>query len=575
MVKYPSPLIWHPDAVTARLGRAFVALSASPRRQWCTAFVIFAALSGAWALATPLFASPDEPAHVIRAASVARGQLLGRAVHDPRLKGALRVDVPAIYTSADSVACFAFRPETPASCARFAGPRREQPVVTNAGKHPPLFYALVGWPSLFWTSARGVYAMRLAVVVLTSALLASAAVSLRRLASPRWALAGLAVAVTPTVLFYDGVVNPSGLEIAAGIGLWASGLVLVSEARAGWVDGRVVARVGAAAAVLVLSRQLSPLWLGLIGLALAALGGRAVLQRLARVRLVWLWAAVVGVCTVAQLAWLVVVKPLEASDSNAIHLSHSQLARAVVGRAKPLYLGMIGHFGWLDTPAPFLTHLVWTAAVFVLVGVAIALSSRAGALVLGGLVGTTALLPLVSELREAPTTGLFWQGRYTLPLAVGIPLVAAWCATPSTEGRRVAGSRLAIVLGGGLVVAHALAFAQALRRYTVGYDRAVWFWIHPRWEPPVPALALTIGFVATLLLGTTWLLQRDDGVGTPPRSLEASLELEPAPPAVSAPARHQPQAVQAGMRAPIHTGAPPAVMPPGSRAAGSTSPGPR
>ncbi len=48
--------------------------------RWWTSFAIFATLGLAWVIATPLFAAPDEPAHVVRAASVGRGELLGRDV---------------------------------------------------------------------------------------------------------------------------------------------------------------------------------------------------------------------------------------------------------------------------------------------------------------------------------------------------------------------------------------------------------------------------------------------------------------------------------------------------------------
>ena len=40
--------------------------------------MLVAALTGLWGLATPLFANADEQAHVVRAASVARGELVGK-----------------------------------------------------------------------------------------------------------------------------------------------------------------------------------------------------------------------------------------------------------------------------------------------------------------------------------------------------------------------------------------------------------------------------------------------------------------------------------------------------------------
>jgi len=51
----------------------FYALRSSPRaRYWVTVALVFG-LSGLWAVAAPLFANADEPAHATRAAAIARG----------------------------------------------------------------------------------------------------------------------------------------------------------------------------------------------------------------------------------------------------------------------------------------------------------------------------------------------------------------------------------------------------------------------------------------------------------------------------------------------------------------------
>ena len=50
----------------------------SRRFLWFVSFMLFAAVAGAWALATPIDGAPDEASHVVRAASVARGEILGQ-----------------------------------------------------------------------------------------------------------------------------------------------------------------------------------------------------------------------------------------------------------------------------------------------------------------------------------------------------------------------------------------------------------------------------------------------------------------------------------------------------------------
>src|SRR5437764_12660831 len=51
------------------------------RRTWILIFAALFAMEPAWALATPVFSVPAEPAHVVKAADVVRGQLTGRNNH--------------------------------------------------------------------------------------------------------------------------------------------------------------------------------------------------------------------------------------------------------------------------------------------------------------------------------------------------------------------------------------------------------------------------------------------------------------------------------------------------------------
>ena len=71
-------------------------------------------------------------------------------------------------------------------------------------------------------------------------LLASAWLSVRRLPDPGVASVALAAAVTPSVLYFSGVVNPVGLEMAAALSAWTSGLALAGSP--GVPGGQLVAR---------------------------------------------------------------------------------------------------------------------------------------------------------------------------------------------------------------------------------------------------------------------------------------------------------------------------------------------
>jgi hypothetical protein len=471
---------------------------ATPRRLWWSAVVIFCVLGGCWSIATPLFASPDEPSHVIRAASVVRGEILGndppKARHD--LKGWLLVDLPALYLSAGKVGCYAFKPDTPANCTAFTGSTtHDVEVPTSAGRHPPAYYAVIGLPSLVFVSGLGVRLMRLLNLFITAALLASALVTLLRFSRFRLVAVGVACAVTPMVLFLAAVVNPSSVEIAAALGVWIGGYALLTEATR-VIDARLVARVTVAGSVLALTRQLGPFWLGIIAVTLVAVVGLAVIRVLWASRAVRIGAFVMLACSVAQMLWIAGTGTLDAANSNVagVHGSTTQLASGSVGRGLIYFHELIGIFGWRDTVPPTAVFVFWTAVLGGLVALAVLVASRRLILAIMSTAFLTWFLPVFLEARSAGTAGYFWQGRYTLPLAVGVPILAAFAFAGRRWSSRVA-TRVAWIAGIALGASQVLAFIQALHRYTVGTRHKFDFFASTPWEPPLPALLLTVVFV--------------------------------------------------------------------------------
>jgi hypothetical protein len=496
---------------------------ATPRRLWWSAVVIFCVLGACWSIATPLFASPDEPSHVVRAASVVRGQILGSDLpkHAPRsLHGSLLVDLPALYASASKVSCYAFRADTPANCASFTGSTtREEKIATSAGRHPPWYYAVIGLPSLVFVSGIGVRLMRLLNVALTALLLASALVTLLRFRHFRLLTVGFAAAVTPMVLFLAGVVNPSSIEIAAAILFWIAGYTLVTEAPR-TIDGRIVLRVAVAGSVLTLTRQLGPFWLGIIALTLLALAGREVIRVLWESNAVRIGVIAMIVCSIAQMVWIAGAGTLDASNSNVpgVAGTTSQLSTGSLGRGLIYYHELIGVFGWRDTAPPTAVWLFWTAVLAGLVALAVFTASRRMLLAILSTAILTWFLPIVLEARSANTAGFFWQGRYTLPLAVGVPILAAFGFVDRRWSSRVT-TRVAWIVGIALGASQILAFIQALHRYTVGTLHKFDFFASTPWEPPLPALLLTVVFVVAVAAWYLLLVGRsvdDDDAVTPP-----------------------------------------------------------
>jgi hypothetical protein len=311
------------------------------------------------------------------------------------------------------------------------------------------------------------------------------------------------------VLSFGSAVNPSAPETAAALATWACGLVVVSELRAGKEPDRsLVIQLGIAASTLVLARQISMFWLALIALILAALLGRDALRRLWRSTSTRIWAAVVAGCVAAQLLWIVLADGLNLSVPIGFKptLSNAELVRETVGRVGRFYLEMLGKLGWLDTTLPGLTYLFLTAALGALVLLAIAVGSRPYVIAMLAAMAITVVTPIVLEAWQYRTYGLYWQGRYTLPIAVGVPLLAVFALQSETGRRVLLRGWFVPALGGMLVVAHVLAFYQALRRWSVGANGSVFYWLHPDWTSIVPQFLLIAAYSLVFVAFVVWLL---------------------------------------------------------------------
>jgi hypothetical protein len=502
-------------AFVSRAGGVVNGLRSTSRRVWWTSFVLATSLSALWALANPVFASPDEPANVVRAEALAHGELTGREPRG-RLDGQFRrvrdsariVRAPEVYRRVSGPPCFADE-KSIAACFGFQGSSRDTDVVTYAAEQPPAYHAVVGIAS--WVRGPGagtVYVMRFLTALMTGAFLATAITALRRATAPLLLAAGLLLAVTPMVLFMSSAVNPNGVEIGAAIALWVCGIVLVSDART-HVDNRLVTAVGIAGCALALSRQLGPLWLGLIALAIVGVSSRGRLARLARSGWARVWLVAVGACVVGQVAWDAVVRPRDATlaDRAPAGLSSLEAIEDAIGSTFDWYREMIGWFGWVDTPAPVLTWLLWTSALAFFVFVAIAWARRRDVAVVLAVLAGSVVVPVVIAATPYRAAGTAWQGRYTLPLAVGVPILAAFALASTERGRELVTRRFLFTVGVVVGVAQFLAFAQNLRRYTVGYDGELQYWKAPEWLPPLLSpLLYTLVYAAAIIAFTAWLL---------------------------------------------------------------------
>ncbi len=365
--------------------------------RWIASFALFLAVGAAWALASPINSGPDEPSHVVHAASIPRGDLIGKS-----LKGTPYVDVTAPRVYKPTTPCYAFHPATPASCYELAKGSGDTTLRSYTARYLPPYGALLGFGTYWYPPGAGqIYLMRLLSAAVIAALLASCVTTVAAVGSIGFAL-GFLFALTPMALYFTGIVNPSSVEIGAGIAAWIHGVAL-THAGAG-DDPRLVRRFGIAACVLCATRPLSPLWLVLALGVLVVVAGWARAKDLIGRRVVQGWAAAVVVIALIQVAWSAVAKPLSEGNTaqKGLDAPLSFILRQSVGK---LYWSntreMVGVFGWLDTLVPNATVVIWLLAIGALVLVGVSAGSRRLAWALGLTIALAFVVPVAIETARA------------------------------------------------------------------------------------------------------------------------------------------------------------------------------
>lgn len=375
------------------------------RRAW-RAFglgtVVTFALMAVWAITMPLYSGPDEPSQAAHAAALVRGQLFGTPVRNFRFPGA-DVTVPGtLGNGTDDISCYWYHPAIPASCA--AGVRltsRPVAALTYSSRYPPLYYTATGLVTLVDQSSSTLIYMRLVGALMCSVLLGLAYMALAVWSANRVLPVGFLCALTPMAVYLGGVLNPSGLEIAAAICLWASGVVLMLEHAEDPPPGLVLV-VAASAVVLTCTRGLSPLFALLSIVALAALVGQQTVARLFRSRRDVRWGAlaliVVAVVTVAWVLYAHSLSLLPAGSRVSPSASDLSIVGQAFGQTRIWLEQMVGVLGWGDASMPSWTYRVWGLVLVLLVLLALRSRHRQGLLVLGWLIGLSLLLPVAISL---------------------------------------------------------------------------------------------------------------------------------------------------------------------------------
>jgi hypothetical protein len=475
------------------------------RRTWLIAFLGFLLLGSAWALATPYDGGPDEGDHIVRAYGVATGQVV-LAPENAALGGGGFVDAPR---SLAVDRCWQFDPTVDVSCAGDPGADQTiEPVATSAGRNAPIYYAIVGVPIAISPDWTGVLIARLLAVILCGLFLATALANALRWGRHRIMAAGVVVAVTPMVIHLVGSVNPSALELSAAVAFFAAAVPLLHHPQARR-NNTLLAQAGLAAIALGTTRMLGPVWLGLTVLVLLLPWRRATIADLWGWRRLRTWVLAMGAAGVAGALWTLLsggaapndfFQPDEAMHPLRIVWTELQHWSRYVDE-------MVGVTSWLDARLPELSYVVWPAVGGALVLWGLVVADRAERLRLVALIAVAFAAPMAISVALANTFGFITQGRYLLPLFVGVPILATFVVGE----RGVAPERARTVLrlvALLLLPIHVGALVTTLQRWQRGQGVSAGFnpFVAP-WQPPLgPVLPLVAALAGLVLLA--WLLTR-------------------------------------------------------------------
>lgn len=467
-----------------------------------------------WSLATPLLSAPDEPEHIITAAADAHGQIIKSQSF---LTKSPYANVTVAKTFADGELesfCFAMNPYYKASSCGFPETQCNQLVsiktpcrltphsdsgivktATYTGNYPPLYYLIVGLPSLVSSKATTMYFMRFMSAILSAVFIAVSFYALYKWSTKPLMIAGAYLALTPTALYIMGTVNPSSLEIASALCLWVTGLLIVTENHSK-IPRQLLLSALVSAMALALTRASGPLWCIAI-IAIVAFMARRRDLRIVKTKPFIYGAIALGLCLITALTWIsrehtAIVLP---ATPYPWSVSSVAVAESIFGKTSIYINAMIGLLGWNNVPVPMVTvalSVICTGCFAVLA--LSSLSKRNWRQVLALLATTTLVVcvPVVYTVTHAHIYGDIVQGRYLLPGAIGIILISAALA-----GKNLTSSLpIATTIILSVAIANIFAFIWVLRQYIRGEGQfnAVSH-IHELWLPPIPAKLLVVFFI--------------------------------------------------------------------------------
>lgn len=394
----------------------------SPRRAFGLVLLGSLLLQAAWILTLPTFRGIDEYDHVYKAEAVASGQWLSREPA-PEGRGSL-VEINEQSIRDASAVCDWLGYSGRGVCHPVElRPDGKATVGTAAGAYNPSYYLIVGLAAKPFAGDAADHVMRVVTAVLCSLLLAWSAAMVALWARTAWPLLALLAGLTPMFLYSTAIATPNGLSYAGATLVWFAILALD---RAPEHERAVLPAFLVGSVILLVTHTTGPMWLLLIGLT--SLLMRPIREWLAILaRRMWAWAATAALVVAVTLLCVIWTREARA---NTLAGPQEEFSSGF-----PWYEFLLSHVLWLlqgigvfptrNERAHPVVYAVWSALLIAMLVILIRRAVRRERIALTVLAVLVVTIPSVLSFLSYASEGLAWQGRYSLPLWMGVSALAA------------------------------------------------------------------------------------------------------------------------------------------------------
>lgn len=198
---------------------------------------------------------------------------------------------------------------------------------------------------------------------------------------------------------------------------------------------------------------------------------------------------------------MVVLSPLDSVTQGAPVDPVVNLPVRLALSADEWFGQMVAVFGWLDVGPVATATWTWLVALTLAATAALFFGSRRDRWLVAAITVIGAFGPVALQYPVARSGGeLIWQGRYFLPIAIGVPFMIGVALRDSPDVARAA-PRLAGTILAFVGAAHLASHLASAHRYSVGRAGRLFYLSRPHWSPPV---GWSYWLVLTVLLWAGW-----------------------------------------------------------------------